>query len=187
MTTKQIRQLLDGHPVLLDGLDAFVAKEDTATAPTEAVPEPQTSIEEKAPQMDEVAFATPQMVQRTTSFFGNPIIHPLESPLQATFISDNNIPDGHVFPAGAEFVKSWRLENDGTEAWGEGTQLVFVGGMRLAASANAPMTYDVGVVLVGEETDVCAGDMKAPEVPGRYISHWRLRDPQGRYFGQRVR
>lgn len=103
------------------------------------------------------------------------------------FISDNNIPDGHVFPAGAEFVKSWHLENDGTEAWAEGTSLVFVGGMRLGAFVNAPTAYDVGLVLVGEETDVCAGDMKAPEVPGRYISHWRLRDPQGRYFGPRVR
>lgn len=84
-------------------------------------------------------------------------------------------------------MKSWRLENDGTEVWSEGTKLVFVGGMRMGAFAGAPMTYDVGIVQIGQVADVCAGDMKAPDMPGRYISHWRLRDPQGRHFGPRVR
>ncbi|KAF8492705.1 hypothetical protein JB92DRAFT_3001742 [Gautieria morchelliformis] len=184
--TEQIRKLLDGHPVLLEGLDAFVAKEVAVPTPAEPPLEPQASVEKQSPREYVSASATPEMAQRTTSFFGNPFIHPLESPLQAMFISDNNIPDGHIFPAGAEFVKSWRLENDGTEAWAEGTKLVFVGGMRLGAFAGAPSTYNVGVVSVRQETDVYAGDMKAPEAPGRYISHWRLRDPQGRYFGPRM-
>jgi len=36
-----------------------------------------------------------------------PVSSPVpEAPLRATFISDNNISDGHLLPPGAEFVKS---------------------------------------------------------------------------------
>jgi hypothetical protein len=197
---QQICALLADQPALLEGLDAFIAKEVAIPTPTPkevAIPTPEevatlTPIEaatpaREYPPLEEIAPPViPEMTQRRTSFFGSPFLHPLESPLQASFLSDNNIPDGHIFPAGAEYVKSWRLQNDGTEAWAEGTELVFVGGMRLGAFEGAPTTYDVGKISPGEEVDVCAGDMKAPEVPGQYTSHWRLRDPQGRQFGPRV-
>lgn len=173
---QQVRTLLAGHPALLEGLEDFVVKNPV----TPAIEALTGKLEEIAPPV------IPEMTQRKTNAFGCPFIYPLESPLQASFISDNNIPDGHVFPAGAEYVKSWRLRNNGSEAWAEGTEVVFVGGMRLGAFEGAPTAYAIGHVSPGEEMDVCAGDMKAPEIPGRYISHWRLRDPQGRQFGPRV-
>ena len=40
-------------------------------------------------------------------------------------------------------------------------------------------------VKVGDEIDV-AVDFIAPELPGRYISYWRMADSTGHKFGQRV-
>ncbi|KAH7104897.1 hypothetical protein BKA62DRAFT_691031 [Auriculariales sp. MPI-PUGE-AT-0066] len=105
--------------------------------------------------------------------------------LVATFISNNNIEDGHVFPAGAEFVKSWLMANEGTVAWPEATKLVYVAGFRMG-NENAPMSYDIGVVAPGDRADVIVSDMKAPELPGHYIGFWRLSDGEGNFFGHRV-
>jgi len=102
----------------------------------------------------------------------------------ATFISDNNLEDGHVFPPGAEFVKTWRMRNTGNVDWIPSTTLAFVGGHRLG---NGPKEYKLGhVVKVGEEIDVEVLDNKAPELPGIYVSYWRLKDENGRLFGDRV-
>jgi len=109
-----------------------------------------------------------------------------EPQLFATFVSDNNIPDGHIFPAGAEFVKSWRLRNDGGVAWPAGTRLTFVAGDRMGSDRSAELSYEVGRVEPGREVDAFALDMKAPEEPGRYVSYWRLKDDTGRPFGHRV-
>ncbi|KAF8498455.1 hypothetical protein BU17DRAFT_59289 [Hysterangium stoloniferum] len=125
----------------------------------------------------------PEMTQKPNPFFTH--FQPVFS-LNASFVSDNNIPDGHIFPAGAEFVKSWRVKNVNSESWSEGTEIVFVGGHRLGSSRNVPMKYIVGAAHPGEEIDVFAKDMKAPETPGRYMSHWSLRDAQGKHFGPRV-
>jgi len=106
--------------------------------------------------------------------------------LRAVFISDNNVDDGQVFPAGAEFVKSWRMQNDGEVAWPETTYVVFVAGDRLPAFEGAPNHYLVGKVEPGAFVDIYAGDMKAPETPGMYVSYWRLSDGSNKPFGQSI-
>ena len=105
--------------------------------------------------------------------------------LRASFVSDNNIEDGQAFPAGAEFIKSWRMRNDGDVAWPETTEVSFVAGDRMPAFEHAPLRYFVGRVESGEFVDVYAADMKAPEIPGKYIGYWRLTDGS-RPFGQSV-
>ncbi|KAG8833401.1 hypothetical protein FRC17_010727 [Serendipita sp. 399] len=107
--------------------------------------------------------------------------------LVASFIEDNNVPDGHVFPPGAEFIKSWKMKNEGALDWPAETVLAFVGGRRLASFPSAPNTYAVGQVKAGETIDVWAGDLKAPEEPGVYDSFWRLMDNStGIFFGHRL-
>ena len=81
-------------------------------------------------------------------------------PLFASFVSDNNIPDGQVFPPGAEFVKSWKMVNQGAGDWPETTELVFVAGDRMAPHANAPRSVKVGSVKAGAEVEIVAGEMK---------------------------
>lgn len=127
----------------------------------------------------------PEMSQRRNSLFSGAFVPQNTSPLAAVFVSDNNILDGHTFPSGAEFVKGWRVKNEGTEVW-DGVELSFVGGDRLA-SVNAPLSYPVSRAMPGQDINVDSGLMRAPEIPGRYMSYWRLHDAQGRPFGPRVR
>ncbi|KAG8917047.1 hypothetical protein FRC02_003391 [Tulasnella sp. 418] len=108
--------------------------------------------------------------------------------ISASFVADNNIPDGHVLPTGARFQKSWKLRNDGDVAWPKDTQLTFVGGDRLGT--NEQETYYVGAehdseVKPGDLVDVKI-DFKAPDYPGRFASYWRLKDGQGKIFGHRM-
>jgi len=107
-------------------------------------------------------------------------------PLFASFLSDNNIPDGQVFPPGAEFVKSWKMVNQGAGDWPESTELVFVAGDRMAPHANAQRSVMVGSVKAGAEVEIAAGEMKAPEIPGKYVSYWRLSDGEGNQFGHSI-
>lgn len=81
-------------------------------------------------------------------------------PLRARFICDINIPDGQVFPPGAEFVKSWRMINEGTTDWPELTELVFVAGDRMAPFESSLKTVRVGSVKAGAEVEVVSGEMK---------------------------
>jgi next-to-BRCA1 protein 1 len=71
---------------------------------------------------------------------------------------------GQIIAPGAEFVKSWRMTNDGSTSWPEGTALVFIAGNRLAAFKDAPTRYKVGGVAPGSAVDVWAGDMKVSEL-----------------------
>jgi hypothetical protein len=105
-------------------------------------------------------------------------------PLRASFVADNNIPDGQIFPPGAEFVKSWRMRNDGPGSWPSDTELLFVAGDKLMIDKSE--RFKVGSVPPGEEVDVWTGEMKAPDVPGKYISYWRLCDSKGRRFGHSI-
>ena len=107
-----------------------------------------------------------------------------DAPLRASFVADNNIPDGQIFPPGAEFVKSWRMRNDGPGSWPMDTELVFVAGDKLMIDTSE--RFKVGSVPPGEEVDVWTGEMKAPDVPGKYISYWRLCDNKGRRFGHSI-
>ncbi|KIJ54281.1 hypothetical protein M422DRAFT_25208 [Sphaerobolus stellatus SS14] len=154
----------------------YAEQQEPAPAPTVPVPEVPTP----AP-----APSAPEMTQASLNFLTPSFMNQTSSPLIAVFLSDNNIPDGHVFPPGAEFVKSWRVKNTGPEAW-EGVHLSFVGGDRLSGTAGPTVAYYVSRVAAGEEVDVAAGEMRAPESPGRYMSFWRLHDAQGRPFGPKM-
>ncbi|KAF8336445.1 uncharacterized protein EI90DRAFT_3152608 [Cantharellus anzutake] len=146
-----------------------------------------TTVEVTAPQImtyEETGLDSPARVM--TPILGGKPLSPRSISLQASYIADNNVDDGHVFPPGAEFVKSWLMSNPGAVPWPETTQLVFVGGDRLSSGDVANNAYHVGRVEPGAEVDVHAHDMKAPEEPGRYVSHWRLSDGEGKLFGDQL-
>jgi hypothetical protein len=99
----------------------------------------------------------------------------------ARFVEDVTVPDGTISPASLNFVKIWKIRNEGKVAWPEGTKLTFVGGDNLSPHESVV----VPSVLPGQEVDI-AVDMKSPANPGRYISYWRLCQSDGSRFGQRV-
>jgi hypothetical protein len=96
----------------------------------------------------------------------------------ATFVADVTIPDNTELAPGTEFVKTWRLRNNGTCDWGEGFQFVFVGGeqMQGPASVNVPPT------LAGATVDVSVL-FRAPQEPGAHRSNWRMRTSDDQDFG----
>jgi next-to-BRCA1 protein 1 len=100
--------------------------------------------------------------------------------LMASFISDTTVPDGQIFPPGAEFVKSWRMVNNGPSDWPETTELHYAAGEKFSLGSQK---VKVGKVATGVEVDVWTGELKAPEAPGKYRSYWRLSDGKGLYFG----
>lgn len=99
----------------------------------------------------------------------------------ARFVADVTVPDGIAMAPGQQFVKIWRLRNEGQVAWPEGTSLEYIGGDKISLSE----AVQVPVASPGEEIDV-AVDMAAPLKPGRYVSFWKLCHVDGSRFGQRV-
>ncbi|KAJ6503265.1 hypothetical protein C8R47DRAFT_969140 [Mycena vitilis] len=106
--------------------------------------------------------------------------------LRATFVNDLTLPDGQIFPPGAEFMKCWQMVNSGGLDWPSATELVFVAGERLAREPGGPANVAIGVVKVGAQVELWTGELKAPETPGRYVSYWRLRDGRGQLFGDSI-
>ncbi|RXW18003.1 hypothetical protein EST38_g7864 [Candolleomyces aberdarensis] len=74
--------------------------------------------------------------------------------LSAGFISEVTVPDGDVFQPGVEFMKCWRMAG-------------------LVAEGNEAVK--IGSAKPGQVVDVWTGELKAPEVAGRYVGYWRLR------------
>jgi next to BRCA1 gene 1 protein len=78
--------------------------------------------------------------------------------LSAKFVDDVTVPDGQVFPPGAEFVKCWRLLNNSDCDWPENTELVFLAGDPLSDSPLPPVL--IGQVVAGAEFEVWTGELK---------------------------
>jgi hypothetical protein len=101
---------------------------------------------------------------------------------KVTFLDDVTVPDNSVIPAGQEFVKTWRVRNDGTCTWGPAGHnlhsIAFTSGDSLGAPAEVRLPSEVAP---GQSVDVSV-PMRAPTTPGRYRSSWLFRvdgDPSG--------
>ncbi|KAF9922004.1 hypothetical protein FBU30_007924 [Linnemannia zychae] len=108
--------------------------------------------------------------------------------LKGNFVKDITLKDGSAMKSSATFVKVWEMSNPGPDVWPEGTVLQFVGGDRMFIEEEKMMNcpeIKVSQVKVGENTCISA-TLKAPSIPGRYISYWRLVSPTGERFGHRV-
>jgi len=102
----------------------------------------------------------------------------------ARFVKHITVPDDSNLPPNTEFVKTWRFRNDSNRAWPE-AKLIFVGKTqedRLASESS----FDVGSLAPGQYKDISI-KMKSPALTGRYVSNWRLFDPESKLkFGQKI-
>ncbi len=97
----------------------------------------------------------------------------------AEFIDDVTIRDNEELRPGESFVKIWRLRNAGGCAWTPAYLLAFFGGHRLEAPQTVSLSREVepgGVIDLAVE-------MTAPTQPGTYQGFWKLRSPEGEFFG----
>lgn len=98
---------------------------------------------------------------------------------EVKFISDVTIPDNTSVEIGAEFVKTWRLQNTGESTWTTGYMVVFNSGEQMGAQNSIPLPREV---KPGETVDVSV-EMVAPSSEGEYRGDWLLADENGVTFG----
>ncbi|KAL0441066.1 UNVERIFIED_CONTAM: protein JOKA2 [Sesamum radiatum] len=107
------------------------------------------------------------------------------SKLDSCFIQDVNVFDGTTVAPLTPFIKIWRMRNNGVVAWPQKTQLIWIGGHRLSSRSSFELEIPEAGLPVDHELDIMV-DFIAPELPGQYISYWRMISPSGEKFGQRV-
>jgi len=95
---------------------------------------------------------------------------------------DINIPDGSEMTAGQEFVKTWKVRNDGSCVWGAGYGLIYAGYSDRMSGQPEPLP---SVVQVGQEVEVSVS-FKAPSRAGEYVSAWQMANDRGIPFGKPV-
>ncbi len=88
------------------------------------------------------------------------------------------VPNGSQMAAGDRIHKVWAVRNTGTTAWEPGYALGFVGGNQMDGADSVP----VPTAAPGQIVRITL-DLIAPPNPDKYIGRWRLRDPEGKYFG----
>jgi TolB protein len=101
--------------------------------------------------------------------------------INAQFMTDVTVPDGTQMAGGTAFDKTWRMKNNGTCAWEDGTKFAYASG----DSLGGPASVNVPAVAVGSSTDVTV-NFTAPVAPGTYRSNWSLQTPSGAPFGPDV-
>jgi hypothetical protein len=94
---------------------------------------------------------------------------------------DVTIPDGTPMTPGQEFVKTWKIKNTGSCAWGDGYKLIYSYGERMSGQPKPLGT----LVAVGQEVEVSV-NFKAPTKVGEYTSAWQMTNPRGITFGKAI-
>ncbi|KAI4374591.1 hypothetical protein MLD38_012571 [Melastoma candidum] len=105
--------------------------------------------------------------------------------LDSHFVSDVTVMDGTLMAPSTPFTKIWRMRNTGGFAWHRGIQLVWIGGDKFCDTTALELEIPAAGVAMDGELDI-AMNFKSPNLPGRYISYWRMASPSGQKFGQRV-
>ncbi len=97
---------------------------------------------------------------------------------QAKFTGIEFPDDGYVGNPNGQTEKYWRIQNIGSSTWHSGYQLAFVGGYQMGAPDAIPIT----TVQPNQTIDLKI-TITIPSGPGVYRGNWRLRNPQGTFFG----
>lgn len=96
--------------------------------------------------------------------------------------------------------RAWRLRNTGTCTWGPGYELAFYGGRSMGSGGvsfesfffgqepdrrNIVESSDKLIGAEGKPNQVAIAEvfLNVPTIPGIHQSYWRMRNPQGVYFG----
>ena len=108
--------------------------------------------------------APPPVAKNNAQFNG------IESPTDNTIVVPNQ-----------SIHKTWQVKNTGNRIWGPDHKLVFVGGNQMGApsAVNIPLTEPGGVAEISI-------DIAAPDTGGTHRGEWRLRNPQGTFFGDKL-
>ena len=98
--------------------------------------------------------------------------------IDADYQEDVTVPDNTVLEPSEPFVKTWRVLNSGTCAWGSGYRLQFMAGTQMGGSD----AVRVPEAAPGESVEVSV-ELIAPEGRGAYRGDWQMRSARGESFG----
>ena len=125
----------------------------------------------------QTATATTQSLAQVTNASGTTVaLCDLLSIEPATV--DVNIPDNTVMTPGQDFIKTWKVKNNGSCPWGAGYKLVYAGYANPMSGQFQPLTE---VVQPGQEVEVSV-QFQAPDAAGEYLSAWQMSNPAGVTF-----
>jgi len=94
---------------------------------------------------------------------------------------DVNVPDLTQMTPNQDFVKTWKVRNNGSCAWGDGYGLIYAYGEKMAGAPQPIPT----VVEAGQEVDISV-NFRAPSKTGEYVSAWQMVNGRGVPFGKPV-
>ena len=101
----------------------------------------------------------------------------------AAYVSDVTIPDFSEIAPGAQFVKTWKIKNNGICPWNTNYRLIFGYGGDGTNWKNATQpAYLTRAVNPGEEIDVLM-PLTAPVNTGEYSAYFRMQNDKGYNFG----
>jgi hypothetical protein len=107
-----------------------------------------------------------------------------ETPSLAQFVKHVNFEEGHRVAPGQTIIKTWLVQNSGSNAWPAGTKLIFLRGDReLSLEEEFPLQVDLLEPTKTAEVSAC---LVAPEKPGRYTAYFGLADQDRTVFGPRL-
>ena len=98
---------------------------------------------------------------------------------RADLIGDISAPLNALLPAGANFVKTWSIQNSGSCPWLQQFNLALYSGDPMGSASLYPI---VTPVQPGETVDVSIG-LIAPGFAGVHQSNWFIRSAGGELFG----
>ncbi len=94
-------------------------------------------------------------------------------------VTDVTIIDNTLMQPGATFIKTWRVENSGTAAWGANFKIVFVSGNAMGGPASQTLGK---TVAPGEVIDISLS-LTAPTLLDTQRGNWMLETDTGTRFG----
>jgi hypothetical protein len=94
------------------------------------------------------------------------------------FIRDETIPAGTEVKAGEDFIKIWKVANNGTCEWKYQYRLALLSGDSFDAFVSP-----IGKIVEVNEWAELKVSIQAPNQPGTYKNYWRLSDLDGKMFG----
>jgi len=100
----------------------------------------------------------------------------------AAYVDDVTIPDYSEIAPGAQFVKTWKIKNNGPCIWSTNYRLAFGFGGENTNWNTVPPAYLTRAVNPGEEIEVSV-TLSAPVNTGQFGAHFRMQNNNGYNFG----
>jgi hypothetical protein len=127
---------------------------------------------------------TPEITS-TPLVIGTPVLPTQSSCDNMVYVSDVTIPDGAQVVPGAQFVKTWRIRNNGQCTWSTSYRLIY--GWASDSWKGIKQSPPSGVaiskaVAPGEEFEISV-NLVAPVTSGNYQAAFRLQNDKGFNFG----